>query len=162
MMSFSFGNFDAREVEPTVGLSDKPVPAGKYRAQIVKGEWKENKKKNGRYLELVFEIIKGDHAGRRVWGRLNLENPSSQAVEIANGELSAICHAIKNMKPRSEQALFNIPMVIGVEVEERKDSPGAYSNRIKTYESIEDVVAAKTKAKVKETVPADDDDDPFT
>jgi hypothetical protein len=160
MMSFSFGSFDAREVEPAVGLSDKPVPAGKYRAQIVKGEWKENKKKNGRYLELVFEIVKGDHSGRRVWGRLNLENPSSQAVEIANGELSAICHAVGVMKPRNEQQLFNIPMVIGVEVEERKDSPWAYSNRIKTYESIEKSSASKPKQ--RETVPADDDDDPFS
>lgn len=161
-MSFSFGSFDAREVEPNVGMSNEPLPAGKYRAQIVKGEWKENKKKNGRYLELVFEIVKGEHSGRRVWGRLNLENPSAQAVEIANGELSAICHAVKVMKPRNEQQLFNIPMVIGVEVEERKDTPGSYSNRIKSYESIEDAVATKTKSKAKETVPADDEDDsPF-
>ncbi|MCV6900793.1 DUF669 domain-containing protein, partial [Escherichia coli] len=86
--------------------------AGKYRAQIVKAEWKENKAKTGRYLELVFEVNRGDHEGRRVWGRLNIENPSAAATQIAQGELSAICHATGVLKPRSEQALLNLPMVI--------------------------------------------------
>jgi hypothetical protein len=167
-MSFSFGDFDAREVEPTVGMASGPIPAGKYRAQICKADWKANKANTGRYLELVFEVVRGEHEGRRVWGRLNLENPSMQAVAIAQGELSAICHATGILKPRNEQALLNIPMVIEVVTEERKDKAGEYSNRITGYHSLE----AMAKQAKPQTVPAgasgddsapwgDDSDIPF-
>lgn len=154
-MSFSFGDFDAREVEPQVGMASGPIPAGKYRAQIVKAEWKDNKAKTGRYLELVFEVNRGEHEGRRVWGRLNLENPSAAATQIAQGELSAICHATGVLKPRSEQALLNLPMVIEVTAEERKDKAGEYSNRITGYHSLESMA----KQSKQQTVPAGASDD---
>jgi hypothetical protein len=161
VMSFSFGNFDAREVEPQVGMASGPIPARKYRAQIVKANWKDNKAKTGRFLELVFEVTKGEYQGRRVWGRLNLENPSAAATQIAEGELSAICHAIGRPKPRNEGDLENLAMIIDVEVEERKDKAGEYSNRIKGYESLEDAAKnAKASGSAKrETVPAGASDD---
>jgi hypothetical protein len=161
VMSFDFNDFNSRAVEPSVGMSNKPVDAGKYRAQIVKADWKENKAKTGRYLELVFEITKGPHEGRRIWGRLNLENPSATATAMAEGELKAICNASGILKPRNEQALLNIPMIIDVEVEERKDKAGEYSNRIKGYESLEDAAKnAKASGSAKrETVPAGASDD---
>lgn len=143
-MSFSFGNFDAREVEPSVGMASGPIPPGKYRAQIVKADWKSNKAGTGRFLELVFEVNRGEQEGRRVWGRLNLENPSAQATQIAAGELSAICHATGLLKPRNEQALMNLPLVIEVVTEERKDKPGEFSNRITGYHSLESM-AKQTK-----------------
>lgn len=155
VVGFSFNNFDAREVEPQVGMASGPIPAGKYRAQIVKAEWKSNKAGTGRYLELVFEVNRGEHEGRRVWGRLNLENPSAAATTMAEGELSAICHATGILKPRSEQALLNIPLVIEVVTEERKDKAGEYSNRISGYHSLESM----SKAKKSQTVPADESDD---
>jgi hypothetical protein len=137
LMSFSFGNFDAREVEPSVGMASGPIPPGKYRAQIVKADWKANKANTGRYLELVFEVNRGEQEGRRVWARLNLENPSVQATSIAAGELSAICHATGVLKPRTEQTLMNLPLVIEVVTEERKDKPGEHSNKITGYHSLE-------------------------
>jgi hypothetical protein len=159
-MSFSFNNFDAREVEPSVGMASGPIPAGKYRAQIVKAEWKPNKAGTGRFLELVFEVNRGEQQGRRVWGRLNLENPSAQATQIAQGELSAICHATGVLKPRNEQQLLNIPMVIEVTTEERKDKPGEHSNRITGYHSLESM-AKQTKPQAVAAAAANDDSAPW-
>jgi hypothetical protein len=156
-MSGEFGNFDARQVEPSVGFSGEPIPAGQYRAQIVKSEWKANKAGSGRYCEFVFEILTGDQKGRRIWSRLNLENPNAQAVSMARAELSAICHAVGVMSPKAPQQLFNIPLVIGVKVVARKDKPGEYSNAIGEYLSTE---KAKTGTP---TVAANvgNDDSPF-
>ncbi len=103
-MSFQFGNFNAENVDPSVGGSSDPVPPGKYRVQGTKADWKDTKNKDGQYLEIVFEILKGEHEGKRLYGRLNLRNKSADACRIAEGELSALCHAINVKRPRNEQA----------------------------------------------------------
>ena len=82
--------FDANQVKPTTDFV--PLPAGKYLAVIVESEFKPTKSGNGSYLELTFEVIDGEHKGRKLWARLNLDNPNPTAVEIARAELSAICH----------------------------------------------------------------------
>jgi signal recognition particle subunit SEC65 len=138
-MSFDFNDFNSRDVQPRGDMSE-PIPAGQYRAQIVKGEWKANSKNTGRYLELVFEVKRGEHEGRRVWARLNLENPSMKAVSMAEADLKAICNATGVKKPRNEQQLFDIAMVIDVVVAERKDKPGDYTNEIKAWHSLEDAM----------------------
>lgn len=66
---------------------------GDYVCRFVKSEMKENKKKNGKYLELIAEVMQGDEKGKKIWVRLNLINPSVQAVEIANKELATIARA---------------------------------------------------------------------
>jgi len=71
-------NFDANTVEPSTGFD--PIPAGKYPAVIIESEMKTTKSGTGRYLELTFEVIDGEYHGRKVWARLNLENPNSTAV----------------------------------------------------------------------------------
>ena len=81
----NLSGFDAREVEPTVGF--EPIPAGKYVAVITASEMKETKNKDGHYLELVFQIIEGEYKGRKLWGRLNLDNANPTAVQIARGQL---------------------------------------------------------------------------
>jgi hypothetical protein len=154
-----FGNFDAREIEPSVGFSGDPIPAGKYKAQLVKSEWKANKAGTGRYCEFVFEILAGDQKGRRIWSRLNLENPSSQAVSMARAELSAICHAVGVMQPKAPQQLFNIPLVIGVKVVPRKDKAGEYSNAIDEYLSTE--TASKAKQQQQPVAAVAESDSPF-
>lgn len=141
-----FGDFDARQIEPSVG-GGGPIPAGDYRAVICKSGWKKTKDGGGEYMEFVFEVVAGEQKGARVWVRLNLRNKSTVAKEIAQKELSAICHAVGNMRPQQSQELHSIPMVIGVGLEERKDKPGHYSNRVTKYESIESaapVAAAAT------------------
>ena len=123
-------NFNANEVPPAEALD--AVPAGKYIAVITESEVKPTKSGSGHFLELTFEIIESELKGRKVWARLNLDNPNAQAVQIARGELSAICHAIGVMQPKDSAELHNLPLEISVRCKKREDSD-ELSNEIKGY-----------------------------
>ncbi|MCL2640329.1 MAG: DUF669 domain-containing protein [Phycisphaerales bacterium] len=125
-------NFNAHEVEPATEF--EPLPAGKYLAAITESEMKPTKSGGGSYLELTFQILEGPHKGRSVWARLNLQNPSPTAVQIARGELSAICRAVGVMTLRDSVELHNLPLVISVKQKKREDN-GEFTNEIKGYES---------------------------
>lgn len=123
-------NFDANDVVPTFAF--EAVPAGQYTAVITESEMKPTKAGTGQYLELVFEIVDGEHQGRRIWARLNLENPNLQAVEIARAELSAICRAVGVMRPSESTELHDLPLVITVKCKKRTDT-GDITNEIRGY-----------------------------
>jgi len=129
----NLGNFDASKVEPASTF--EPVPAGKYLAVIAESEMRATKAGNGHYLELTFEVCDGPHKGRKLWARLNLDNPNPQAVQIARGELSAICRATGVMTPRDSCELHNIPLAVKVVCKKRDD--GEIANEIKGYERRE-------------------------
>jgi len=126
----SLNNFDANEVDPSVSL--EPIPAGRYAAVITDSEFKPTKSGAGRYLQLTLQILDGEHKGRLVWARLNLENRNATTVKIARGELSAICRAVGVMQPRDSIELHNIPLEITVGLKKRTDN-GEFTNVIKGY-----------------------------
>ena len=122
--------FDATQIEPNVPY--EPIPAGKYKAVIVASESKPTKAMTGSYLQLEIEIIEGQFQGRKVFDRLNLDNPNSTAVEIAQRTLSAICRAVGVNMPRHSSDLHNKPMLVNIAV---KPADGQYSasNEVKGY-----------------------------
>ncbi|HEX4918067.1 MAG TPA: DUF669 domain-containing protein, partial [Limnobacter sp.] len=63
-MSNIFNNFNAAEVQPME--SRDVLPAGKYIAAIVDNEIKPTKSGTGERLNLTFEILEGEHKGRKV------------------------------------------------------------------------------------------------
>jgi len=128
----SLNGFNANEVDPNVGFD--PVPEGKYIAMITGSEMKPTKNGGGSYLELTFDIIDGKYTGRKVWARLNLDNPNSTAVKMARGELSAICRAVGVLLPQDSVQLHSLPLVIKVVCKNRGDN-GQITNEIKGYES---------------------------
>ena len=130
----NLGNFDASKVDPASSFD--PIPAGKYLAAIVASELRPTKSGSGHYLELTFEIAEGQHKGRRLWARLNLDNPNPQAVQIARGELSAICRAVGVLQPRDSAELHNLPLSIKVACRKRDDTD-EITNEIKGFEKKE-------------------------
>jgi hypothetical protein len=112
--------FDAREVEPQAGF--EPIPAGKYLAVITGSEMKPTKAGDGSFLELVFQVIEGQYKGRLLWERLNLDNPNPTAVQIARGQLSALCRSVGVMTPRDSVELHNLPLVVTVKLKKRDDT----------------------------------------
>ena len=134
----NLNGFNAAEVEPSKPAT--PLPAGKYLVSIVESEDKPTKSGTGSYVQFTFEVLDGEHKGRKQWARLNLNNPSAQAVQIARAELSAICHAVNVLSPRDSQDLHNIPLVIDVVLEKRKDT-GAMTNRVKSYHAKDELSA---------------------
>ena len=127
----NLNGFDAREVEPQVGF--EPIPAGKYVAAITASEMKPTKNNDGRFLELAFEVLEGPYKARKLWSRLNLDNPNETAVRMARAELSAVCRATGVMQPRDSIELHNLPVTITVKLKKRTDT-GELSNEIAAYE----------------------------
>jgi hypothetical protein len=113
-------DFDATTVEPSTGRD--PIPAGKYVAAIVESELKPTKSGNGQLLEICYQVIEGEHKGRKLWSRHNLVNMSATAVQIAKGELSAICRSCGVLQPKDSCELHNIPLCVSVRVAKRNDS----------------------------------------
>jgi hypothetical protein len=110
------------------------IPAGKYRAVISASEEKQTKSASGSYLALTLTIIDGDHENRKVFARLNLNNPNDVASGIARQHLAQICKAVGVLTPQDSSDLHDIPMLITVTVRPAK---GEYeeSNDVKKYES---------------------------
>ena len=123
-------NFNANNVEPKLGFD--PIPAGKYLALIINSEMKPTKSGSGKFLELTFQIMDGPYKNRQVWSRLNLHNPSQQAVQIAQSELSSICRAVGVMTPNDSVELHNLPLVITVSCKKRADTD-ELTNEVKGY-----------------------------
>lgn len=130
------GNFNANNVDPNVGFD--PVPEGLYSAVITESENKPTKKGDGSYLQLTFQILDGPYANRNLWARLNLKNPSGQAVKLAQAELSAICRAVGVMTPKDSSELHDLPLQIEVKCVKRADT-GQMTNEISGYKKKESV-----------------------
>lgn len=131
------GPFDATNVAPAEDFS--PIPVGEYPMHIVDSEVKPTRAGTGHYAELTFEVLDGQYKGRRVWVRLNLDNPNPKAVEIAQRELSAICHATGKLQINDTQELHYKPMLCRVDIEQREGY--APSNVVKSYKALEGAAA---------------------
>ena len=142
--------FDANQVEPVTNFD--PVPAGKYLAVITASEMKPTKNGKGSFLELQFQVIEGEHANRNVWARLNLDNPNQQAVQIARGQLSALCRAVGVLTPKDSCELHNLPLVIDVRCKKRQDTD-ELTNEVKGFLKKEAPAAAPARPASASTPP---------
>lgn len=150
-------NFDANGVKPETGF--EPVPNNWYRAMVIESEVKPTKDSRpdapGAYLQLTWQVLEGEFKTRKIWSRLNVQNPSAEAQRIGQAQLSAVCHATGVMKLTSSTQLHNIPTMIKVVVK-----PGSAgfdpSNEIKEYKAIPGAtpVAAAAAAPTSNATPA--------
>jgi hypothetical protein len=145
-------NFDASQVAPQ--QSSGPLPAGVYLAHIVESDVQPLKSGNGEGLKLTFEVIDGQHKGRKVYENLNIRHSNEDTQRIAQSQLSALCHAVNVIKLMDTAALHFKPVRINVTV---REAVGQYkaSNNIKGYEAagggISAPATAPTPAPVAET-----------
>lgn len=129
-------NFDANQHEPSQAM--EPLPAGWYLMQIVGTELRQTKDRSSQFLAFEFEIVEAAHPdlkGRKVWENLNLWHQGNQkAVEIAQRNLSAICHATGVLNVEDTTALHHIPLAVKLKVDPG-DAKYEPSNRITGYEA---------------------------
>jgi len=132
--------FNALEVEPSTTF--QPLPADWYKCVITETEERVTSKGDGSFLLLSIEVIDGDYSGRKVFDRLNLKNPNSTAVEIAQRSLSSICRAISVNSPKDSSELCDKPMMVKLAV---KAASGDYeaSNDVKGYEAVNSEASAQ-------------------
>jgi len=124
--------FSAASVEIEERPSRQPVPKGTYNAMITESEMKPTRRGDGRYLQLVWEITKGEHKGRMIWDRLNVENPNPTAVKIAQQDLAQICAALGKGGIDDSDELHYKEILIDVEISPPSNGYDA-SNEIKGY-----------------------------
>jgi Protein of unknown function (DUF669) len=111
--------FDATTVVPNKPL--EALPPGRYVVQIVNSEMRPTKDGMGQYLWLELDVLEGEHAGRKLFDRLNLVNANPTAVDLAQRTLSAICHATGLMQVDDSEQLHLIPLIADVKVQPPKN-----------------------------------------
>ena len=132
--------FDVRNDAPAKKVYPTILP-GNYVAEIVSETTKPTKSGTGEYLELTLEIAQGQFAGQKIFDRLNLRNPSTQATAIARETLQAICDAVGVARPKSSADLLD--RMVGVTLVNESYNGKVYA-RIKSYHAV-----AQQKANAK-------------
>lgn len=131
-------NFNAETVDPNQVYD--ALPAGDYPVIISSADIRQTKSGTGQYLEITLDIQSSDLMGRKLFDRLNLWNPNPKTVEIAQRQLSAICHATGVMQLEDTDQLIHRPLIASVKV---KDDPGyGLRNEIKGYKAQEGMALA--------------------
>jgi hypothetical protein len=111
--------FNANNYDPTQGVGGLPI--GRHPVVICASEIKGTKDNSGGFLQLDLRIIDGPQQGTVGAYRLNLYNSSQQAVDIANKQMSAVCHVTGVFNVTDSQQLHDIPFI--VEVGPQKNDP---------------------------------------
>ena len=127
-------NFDASTVQPT--SSYDPLPNGEYLVVAIASDMKPTKS-GGQYLELELEILEGNFRSRKLWDRINLVNSNPKTVEIAQRQLSGLCHATGVMNVTDSSQLHNIPVIATIKYKEPQNGYEA-SNEVRGYKKAND------------------------
>src|SRR5215813_1302951 len=106
----------------------EPFPPGWYQAQMIENSVEHARNGNGMYLFAVFEILSGDHRGRKIYQNVTLQNASQQAVEIGQRLLTDIYTAIGITAPtRDIGVMLFKPVMARVGI--KRDRDGVYPDR---------------------------------
>lgn len=100
------------------------LPAGEYQMQIVQSDLRATQKGNGHYLWLEFDILKGPapDGQRKLWDRLNIDNPNEQTRKIANQALLAISQAAGfTFPPQDSEQLHFKPIKVVIKHKENRE-----------------------------------------
>lgn len=142
-------DFNTEENE-AVSFDYSPVPPGRYTAEIVETEVRENKKGTGNYLYLQISILDKEYRGKKVFTNLTLNHDNEKAQKIGRGQLSSLCQACGKVGMVEESAsLWGIPFIISLGVEEGQD--GVDRNTVKGFYSVAEQSAKNAAVAFKET-----------
>ena len=132
-MAFLDTSFDINEL-PVSDKSFEPVPAGWYNATIAGAEIKSTKAGNGQYIAVQYKIDGPTHAGRVVFGNLNIKNPNSKAEEIGRQQLGEVMRSIGLARVTDTDQLIGGSLQIKLTV--KQDEQYGDSNEIKGFKAI--------------------------
>ena len=143
--------FNADEVE-VVDEDFSVLAPGEYPVIVEESEFRDTKAGDGKYLFLQLSVIDGQGKNRKLFDRLNLDNPNAQAVEISKKQLASLCRAVGKQKIADSSELHDIPVTARVEI--RKGTNGYEdSNDIKGYKKYHAAPAASMDGTDKDDLP---------
>ena len=133
--------FDASTVAPSTVFD--PIPPGWYNAEITDAEVVAVKGRgSNERIKMEFQVMDGEHKGRKFFGSINHKNANAQAQEIGTKELSAICHAVNVIHVSDATQFIGKCLQVKVRVKP-EDKEGGYDaqNEPKGYKPLEGATA---------------------
>lgn len=127
-----------------------PLPAGFYNATIANAELK-TAKSGGQYLNVRYDITGPSHAGRVVFGMVNLTNPNQRAEEIGRQQLGELMRAIGLDTLKDSDQLIGGRLKIKLTVEESEQY--GMQNRVGGYRADDSAPATASTAKATNVPP---------
>ena len=125
-------NFNPSEYVDTKTSTFDPLPNGTYSAMISNSDYKATKAGTGHYIELVIDIIDGPHAGRKLWERLNVDNPNKQAEDIARGALNRLLMACGKPDAKDTESIHDIAFIMVLDIDRKEPT----RNKVMTYKAV--------------------------
>ena len=111
------------------------VPKGRYLAIVHTSQEKLTRNKQGSYFEFEFNVVRPDEfKGRKLWSRLNINNPSDTAQRIGREQFNALCLAAGVEKVDDTARLHGKPIVLIVNIEKTTDGTDREVNTIAGYQ----------------------------
>ena len=114
------------------------LPAGTYKAAIIRSESKLTKKANetgnpsdGTMLVLCFQVLEGPYAGRTVFSNINYMNHSEVAEKIGRQQLASIYRAFDVTSVSDSSELHDKPIQIIVKIKEGTNGYGPRAEVVK-------------------------------
>jgi len=114
------------------------LPPGKYPVQIETAVVKPTKAGNGHYAELVLVVLDGPCKNRKLWDRINIDNPNPVCVKIGLSVMAAIGQSLKIPYLQDASQLQGGVLVAHVKVKNEQ-------NEVRTYSSMEAYRAEQAK-----------------
>lgn len=126
---------------PVAEYDNSPVPEGDYTAVIKSAELKTTKAGNGQYINVRFDITGEKHAGRVVFGKMNIRNANPKAEEIGRQQLGELARAIGLKTVTDTDQLIGGQCQIKVVI--RQSEGYGAQNEIKRFKAIEGATLPK-------------------
>jgi hypothetical protein len=114
------------------------VPAGWYTCKVSDSQTTVSRAGH-EMLVVELTIHEGEHAGRKLWDRLNLWHPDPKVSEIAARSLKAL--AVAAGRPNLQETEEIHEQLVEVKVAVRDDQSGQYepSNAVRSYRAASNV-----------------------
>lgn len=125
--TFGQESFDPNSVKAQADF--EVLPAGKYPVLIEKAEVQPTKAGNGHFIYLEMLITDGQAKDRKLFDRINIDNPSEKCVEIGFRCLAALGQALGLQSITDSNQLVNQVVLAHVRVK-------GDQNEVRTYSAV--------------------------
>lgn len=126
-------SFSAAEL-PQSDRNYDPIPEGWYDVEIKGAELRTTKAGNGQYIAVRYDVTGPTHAGRVVYGNLNVSNPNPKAEEIGRQQMGELMRSIGLPVLQDTDQLVGGRLSIKVSI--RKSEQYGDSNDVKGFKAV--------------------------
>lgn len=107
--------FNVSSVQPQQSFD--LLPPGHYLCRIVRAEGRHGAKpETGEMLSVEFEVLDPQYQGRKLWSMLCVNHQSEKVRQIAQQQLSSICHAIDRVSASCASDIIGHDLMVKVKV----------------------------------------------